>query len=477
MSRLLSLAKRIPALSETLRYWILRASSVVDEATADVTTLQGEVTVLEADVNALEGDVTILQGEMVTAQVDIDALEVAEPFITQAAWFVDSAAGSDANTGATSGTALATLAELSRRWSGRVLSPAIAAATITLAGSFTTESLSLLATWVRGQRVTIQSVLTLEAAGTITTYTARNAAGNASATVLADISFAGHTQRRIRLTSGANAGARAWVLADLGGNTCRVSCFSATDGAAVVPSNGDTFVVESFPTAVGGVAITPNGGGSTWVRDLAIQTQTPFSSQSVYIAPSGAPGISAGANFLLYAGFDGCLFTGANSITLVEGQNLNCCAIGFGTVFYSGRHILQSCAVYSVIAAWNSVLIMQIGYTCFEGTAASIQLAGQTLLQQGVDIQAFGATGSRWALVTDQSAWVYTGAIRIYGDVDTTVAFEVRAACSLQYITNKPQLLGNNPGVNDIKLGGIDTAWAAIPTISAVNGAMAVVRV
>src|SRR5574340_1234089 len=39
-----------------------------------------------------------------------------EPFLTQATWYVDSITGNDLNSGVSAGTALKTLAELSRRW-------------------------------------------------------------------------------------------------------------------------------------------------------------------------------------------------------------------------------------------------------------------------------------------------------------------------------------------------------------------------
>lgn len=395
--------------------------------------------------------------------------------IVQADWYVDSVAGDDENPG-TAAAPLQTLSELAKRWSGKVLWSSVTAATIHLLGTFPTETLSLLTTIVRGQQLNITSTLTTEASGTLTTYTARNAAGNTSATILADISFATHVKRRIRLTSGANIGARAWVLADLGGNTCRVSGFAATDGTAITPANGVTFVVESFPTVVGGCAITPNGGGSVFVRDVAFQAQSSFLSQSFYIMPTGTVGMTTGANFQNYGGFDGCFFTGANSIPLVFGQQLNCCGMNAGVSFTNGKHAIQSCAFYVSASSFNSVISFQAGYSCFEG--AGMSLSGQTMLSQLVDIQVFAGTGSRWALVTDQSAWIYGAAVRIYGGSNTfTVAFEVRSGCSLQYITNKPGITGNNPGVNDIKLGGVDTGWAAVPTITAANGAMAVVRV
>jgi hypothetical protein len=156
---------------------------------------------------------------------------------------------------------------------------------------------------------------------------------------------------------------------------------------------------------------------------------------------------------------------------------MNGCLHDVSCQFLTGFYNVQHGAVVAGTQSFtNSVLDLTTGYLCLDG-ATGFQLLGQTTMRGSVDVQVFACSGSRGLLVTDQSAWINGTALFVYGGSNTfTVAVEVRSGCSFQYITNKPSILGNNPGVNDIKLGGTDYGWGSIPLISAVNGAMAVVR-
>jgi len=403
-------------------------------------------------------------------------IEGSATFITQSDWCVDSESGDDGNVGTTA-SPIKTLSELSRRWSGKVVASANVSPTICLLGTFPSSSLALNSTITRGQSLLISGSLTTVTVGTITTFTARAAASNTSATILADISFASYVKKRIRLTSGVNANAIAWVLADLGGNSCRVSCFvSNTNASAVLPSDGDTFVIESFPTLVGGCQLDLGGGGRCLVRDLEFEAQTSFNQQAFYMLPTLSSFQGSGTTWDGTSGFFGCLFAGAHNTPFTFGCGFTACAFDPTTVFslQGGRFSLAACAIYRSLSCGSSYVALQNSYNCFEGGTMTLTQTNTAFL---IDVQVFGATGSRWALVSDRSDITYSAAIYVYGGSNTcTVAFEIRPGCSLQYITNKPGITGNNPGVNDIKLGGTDYGWAAIPTVNTLNNAMAVVR-
>jgi hypothetical protein len=396
--------------------------------------------------------------------------------IVQADWYVDSVSGDDENPG-TAALPLQTLPELFKRWSGKALLSSITAATINLLGTFPTQVLSLSGPNIaRGQSLVLSGMLTTVDSGTITTYTARSAAGDTSATILADISFAAHANRRIRLTSGANSGATATVLFDLGANTCRVSGFSGATGSAVVPANGNTFVIETYDTTVGGVTIDTNGGGIVRVDDLEVVAQA-STFQPNFLSPFIAT--STAGNFAAIGGFfNRCRFSGANTVTFTGGCGFNACTFTAALGFRLGRYYIQHGALMGAnVNVAGSSLLLQGGYVCAEGLTGAINLSEQASVTQGIDLQVFRGSGSSGVNLSGMSVWEQTTGVFIYGSSNTfTNAFLLRSGCALLYFSNKPTILGNNPGVNDIKLGGADLGWGGIPTITVANNAMAVLR-
>ncbi|GMV18567.1 MAG: hypothetical protein AMXMBFR56_67910 [Polyangiaceae bacterium] len=392
--------------------------------------------------------------------------------IVQADWYVDSVNGDDENPG-TAALPLQTLRELSRRWAGRVLGPSIVTATITLLGTFPTEVLALNATWARGQIVVVTGTTTELATGTITTYTARNPGANASATILADISFAALVKKRVRLTSGASVGATGWVLADVGGNTCRVSCVQLS-GNGVAPANGTTFSIEEYPTTIGGVATVCAGGGQLFVRDLNIAAGSDIPNYML-----GNARLGLGASYTAGSCFDRCFFTA--TFRGFYGFGMNGCATNAANILSSGLYYLQAHTQFS-FSTWLNATV-DIGtssssYMCIESINTSINLialTGQSVVQQRADIQMFGCTTTVAALlVTDDSTWAYQSGVNIFGSGNTfPTAVQVRSGSHFLYVTNKPAIVG---ATQDALVGGTPKAWAAIPYVEVANGAMIVVR-
>ncbi len=395
----------------------------------------------------------------------------AEPFMSQAAWVVDSVNGNDANEG-TALSPIRTLAELARRWSGKVLLPSIVAATIRLLGTFPGETLSLPTPTVdRGQSLGITGALTTVLSGTITTYTARNAAGNASATILANVSFAGQAGRRIRLTSGGNAGATATVLADLGGNTCRVSSFASSTGSAVTPANGESFVIETYDTTVGGVSIISLGAGKVWAEDLefaAQETFQPNTFQPAGFVSTGA-GVDRGSAF-----FNRCRFSGGNTFMLVAGCGFTACTVACNLSLRLGRFYFQHGAIVAgSCALFNSSLTIQAGWFSVDSsTGTPLTLTEQSSVNQIADVQFFGCAGTN-GIELRESVWAQGASVFVYGATNTfTTALRVISGSEFLY-QNTPTIVGVT---QDVLLGGAATAWGAIPAINAANNAAVVVR-
>ncbi len=138
---------------------------------------------------------------------------IREDVVTQAAWFVDSVAGLDTNTGSST-SPLKTVAELQTRFEAKRI---VQNTTITLIGTFTTDVVALQCTQAAGTSLVVTAAATLQTTGAVTAFTALNGATDQDAEVTdATVTWALHVGRRIRLTSGANVGAIATVLKDLG---------------------------------------------------------------------------------------------------------------------------------------------------------------------------------------------------------------------------------------------------------------------
>ena len=393
--------------------------------------------------------------------------------ITQADWYVDSVNGDDENPG-TAAAPLQTLGELFRRWSGKNLLSSIAAATITLLGTFPSEVLALSGVEVqRGQSLVLRpATLTEVASGTITTYTARNAAADTSATILADISFAGLAQARIRLTSGASAGATAWIGADLGGNTCRVGAFQL-NGGAVTPANGVTFVVETYPTAVGGVTIQYVGAGHVRVEDFEVRQIS--TGQPQYLIGGGLG--SSTTLFEAGAQVYRCKFTVGSR--WYYGTTLTGCCSTAPMIAASGQYIMQGHTWFSAMTLRdNASLTLQGPYVTFDSVNVSIpvmQVLTGSVLGYAADIEFFGcvSTVAGLALAEFASAYSSSSARSVYGSGNTfPTAALVRSGTGFVY-TTKPTIVGT---VQDALVGGTARAWAAIPYIEPANNAMIVVR-
>jgi hypothetical protein len=184
-----------------------------------------------------------------------DALAVSD-------WYLDAVTGSDQNDGITPSTALQSGAELQRRlgpqaaWSTSV--------TIHVGVGGVTDTLSIIGdTLLPGVHVDVIGTPTLVAdAGLVTAYTAMDHVTPRSPTIAcAGITdWTPYVGMRLRITSGANAGAVTWVLkanphalglsvARTGGRWYKkVSGLSQTVVyASVTPAPGDPVVIETLP--------------------------------------------------------------------------------------------------------------------------------------------------------------------------------------------------------------------------------------
>lgn len=193
----------------------------------------------------------------------------APDWLSQAAWYIDSATGDDENSGAL-GFPLATADELARRLSVGELDQAT---TVTIAAATVLSRFELdVQLGLNGSMIVIGEPTVL-VTDTVATYADRvhatPTATRLTATGIAD--WTPYEGRRLRVTQGTGAGAHAWVSrADpqsAGVDVARTSVFATFPfGISLDPVPGDTFVIESLPSI---------GHLSIHVRGLATIYATP----------------------------------------------------------------------------------------------------------------------------------------------------------------------------------------------------------
>ena len=195
----------------------------------------------------------------------------AEEWRNQGAWFIDETNGADTNPG----TALAPLAsfdEFVRRVRGGRLKQLTE---VTIIGNLSTGLEGTIETdripngiEIKGQVVTIGT-------HSIAAATALAAATNTPPQITVaglDWTAAGYVGKRIRLTTGAGAGATAWVMKDLGAGAARLTQWYrqsagafAFYGAEQAALAGDVIAVENLPVIAGPVDLMLRTNGPEFV--------------------------------------------------------------------------------------------------------------------------------------------------------------------------------------------------------------------
>lgn len=394
-------------------------------------------------------------------------------YLAQTTWFVDSNTGNDANDGATALTPLLTLRELARRLDYHTI---VSATDVTLTGTFPTEVLTHNITDYAG--ITYHAAPTLSANGVVTAFTALAApATDAKLTdTTTPIVWAARVGQRVRLTSGANAGAIAWVLKDLGANQARVSQFTnPTTGAAVSPAVNDAFAVETLDTVVGGLQCFSLGTGVTKFQSLAV----------AQIAATGALLHAAGGSPSSIA-LEGCKLQ-TNSFI----QSFSASAYTVRACCNSSGMFIGKSGTVNVVghAALGSITVQQSGDVRFNTSSTCFQAVGLTLSLGGyADISAvcgiFDRTGAGASCMSVDTASSLDFSATVFGinNTNTGPGLQVRSGGKAVWST-----AGAAPTVTatggDVIIGG--TAAVTYATIAAApqsaimnanNGALAGLR-
>ena len=369
----------------------------------------------------------------------------------QDTWFVDPA-GSDANDGATSGTALRTTSELFHRLRGAVIEQNT---TVTLAAG-TYGELRLEITVLLGVLFLVQGTVSSTAARTITAVTAQAPTTNTRGSIT-DPAPAWSDKSRLRLTSGTMSGAIAYVTglssATVGfvSKWARLSSGSSSSPTLGDPAINDQYVVDTLESKVGAVTITWFGQGRVTLKDLELKMDA-----------SGGANLLPGSYFLPLLW--GCLITTGR------------------TDFDKSQFLAVSCAwdtqcvlVESVFAAracvWRAAVTVDYAATlnlgsscCFDGAGLVVQHGGYALATlSAADVQFVDQPSI--AIDVDANSMVEgeTASSRFWGPntaASIAEAIRVRSGGNVVY-TNVPSIAG---GVVDTLIGSVGTAYGALPS-------------
>ena len=460
MGKLLSLAKA--AVAEIPNYrnlvkWILEASTDIDSSSS-------------TDSQNSE----IIQGSGISVTGGFE-------YLTQASWGVNSTTGNDGGPG-TAAEPLLTPEELARRWQGRTLSPDLSSVAIQLAGSFTTDAFSLSAHVPGNTEIEVLGEMTItDGPMAIGVYTAEAPPTRASLTSGA-FDFSTRLRSRIRMTTGTQAGAVAYIMSAPALGTANISQFERIVNSAVStvnPTAGDQFVIESPATQIREYHVQLTGPAIFRLRDFKVGSLVSTYTPQNYMNVGGAS-VNRAQVF-------GCEFSGAASASQLQrgSQTYGGCGITvpFWTVSF-GTHTMQGLAQYSFVQTSQGANVIANRW-CADGNGTAhvgFLLGNGSYCEDIAPRGVFGCingTLTELVRIEDFAQWVESsGTAVFYGTAGntTTNAMRVRNGTGFVYVT-LPTALGATPGADVIFGTDAAVAWATLPaTGTAPDNAFALVR-
>lgn len=401
-------------------------------------------------------------------------------------WFLDAAAGNDANAGTTVGAPLRTMRELSNRLRGARLTANVV---VTLAtGNYGADPVQFDLEIDTGVSLSMVGNVssTTDAVAAILPTVSGTAATNAGAQrgTLTSTAFdfqAANDRQRLRITAGtaANIGGIAYVTRvvtpGVGGvvNTTRWGRLTNPLTSTVVTNLtivvGDTYAVDTLNSQVGVLDVSVRGNGKFVLRDCLIRPST--ASSVAHRAACDNGNLNGVQTY-------GCIFSAASATLFYDGQwTAALCSFSsdVGSMAFSGltQLMLRMCVFtgtsavpsFNMFVASESTIQSNEG-CCFDGgqlilsTGAMFDQIGQT----NNDAQFVDGTGSHAMNLAGRGAyWAHSGNNLVWGldNAYTSSAVLVEQGGLFQYNAT-PSIPG---GTVDYSVGSVTGAWATLPIV------------
>lgn len=387
--------------------------------------------------------------------------------LSQLNWEINSTTGNDGNSGAP-GDPLLTWGEFARRIFGKYVAANV---DVLIVGNVSADASAIQCFGPASAQIRIHGTPVAAANGGTGAITAFQAMTNTLDAQLADTgaTWATHTKKRLRLTSGPSVGALAFVEKDLGAATARVGQFTTTTTSssgstmtAVTPAIGNTYALETLPDTIGAFQIEVLGGLRILVEDLTILVANGIHD---FITAGYCTG-SASTRAVV----KGCIFSGTHNFRSCHAVFASCSFDGL-TFFSNGIYISNG------NTWWNTCTVQQL--STFSVNIANNSQASRVVFTSGakVNLSASWAifdvgSGAGLEISSLGSAVHATGTAMFWGTGLAGMVQGILIRSTANYVYATQPTLGTAGGAtNDTTIGGTNTAYAGIPAINAANNA------
>lgn len=286
--------------------------------------------------------------------------------------------------------------------------------------------------------------------------------------------------QRLKVTSGAAAGALAYATKVLGSGFFNVDRFRKYNSDAtgllgtaltlINPGIGDTLVPQTLNTSIGRVNIERKGGGRIAIQDMHVIT--PLNSNASHHCENDFTDAISGIFF------KGCDFTSGNGFFSFVGENMAfaCCKFSGGVPIFEGAYM----AFYGCLMAAARLSFGFNSFATFESSNAFIGTGSGVLVNQGAHVQFngtadtgdnawFDAASGNALEVRFGSVAACRGAAQLWGSGTYPNTIIVGApGCRLSYVPGHvPAIVG---GTHDLIIGGAQKQYTDLPYADLITG-------
>lgn len=443
------------------------------DPTPTLSQLAGWVGRLDASSNVLL-DAYLRYLKRVTKPLKMRGVVGAYGGSTTTPWYIDPVNGSDANDGLSSGTALQSIEEFTKRLGLQVidgLTVDVILLNDAVYGSYSYGPV-IKARFANDGKLTFTGQATVIATDTIASVTpwSNGVVGDYTLTHTNVTSLAGYFAR---ITQGPNTGATSPIMKVTGTNSFRGSWSNInTGGTTIEPSVGDAVEIYRVTKITGGVTIDIEGLGQGVLfsmLDMGVPSSPPV--DSVVIAKGGATFINCALHGV-HVNRSGRLNAGEVFVDgfLVEGE----------AEIFNSSFTVSGGASALIVQGGGSVLIT--GDILVQGSSISV---GDALRGSGevISTRAFGGADIAVTDYTSDAVVVYPGSRLLLDDnmflkdaaAGSLVGFKVLSGGQIAYNSGFTPFVSGTAPATFAKVGGTSKTLGQIPYFEVTNGAAFVV--